>query len=389
MFWSLTGGFVVGQANEIAGMLRAFIRDTGIRMNYSAWYNRLAKEEFSEFMRKIAMHLINHVYMHYLTSQGLLETFQDVNIQDGSSLVINDRLKNIFPGRFSATSPAAIELHAFFSLRYASFHGVTLAPDVVSEYKFMPKSGEYDLRNTLNLFDRGYNSLDDLHVIEQEEGCFLVRWRSNTTPRILWVNHQGKDQRKDGYFKNEQFKNIRLNRGENYDFAVAFNNKTTFHCLRLIALWNPVTREHILFLTNADTKKLPLATIGQVYRLRWQIELIFKELKSFSELRKFLTGNANIVQGLIWTAFCALLIRRFLVASAQQFTDLRLSFHKAASSARTFMPSFIRCALDKFSHLHQCLLDIFDYVASTMLFSNRHRRSSFLLAGVVIRKQTA
>jgi hypothetical protein len=157
----------------------------------------------------------------------------------------------------------------------------------------------------------------------------------------------------------------------------------------VIALWNPVTKKHVLFLTNANVKKLALRIIGQIYRLRWQIELVFKELKSFSQLRKFLTGNANIVQGFIWAAFCALLIRRFLVTSAQQFTDTVLSFHKAASSSRTFMLDFMRCALNRFSGLHQCLLDIFDFVTATMLFSNPHRRSSYQLAGVVVKKKVA
>lgn len=155
----------------------------------------------------------------------------------------------------------------------------------------------------------------------------------------------------------------------------------------MIALWNPVTKRHVLFLTNANVKKLPLRIVGQIYRLRWQIELVLKELKSFSELRKFLTGNANIVQGFIWAAFCALLIRRFIVASAQQFTDDVLSFHKAAVSSRTFMLDFIRCALNRFAGLHQCLIDIFDYMASTMLFPAPHRRSSYQLAGVIVKKQ--
>lgn len=153
----------------------------------------------------------------------------------------------------------------------------------------------------------------------------------------------------------------------------------------MIALWNPVTRKHVLFLTNADVKKLPLRTIGQIYRLRWQIELTFKELKSFTELRKFLTGNANIVQGFIWAAFCALLIRRFLVACAQEFTDIVLSFHKAAVSSRTFMPDFTRCVLNRFIGLKQCLRDILEYLSSTMHFSNPQRRSSFQLAGVKVK----
>jgi hypothetical protein len=155
--------------------------------------------------------------------------------------------------------------------------------------------------------------------------------------------------------------------------------------LRVIALWNPVTKKHVLFLTNADVKKLPLRSIGRIYRLRWQIELTFKELKSFSELRKFLTGNANIVQGFVWASFCALLIRRFIVGCAQDFTDIVLSFHKAAISSRTFMLDFIRCVLNRFTGLKQCLTDILEYLSSTMHLSNPQRRSSLQLAGITVK----
>ena len=146
-----------------------------------------------------------------------------------------------------------------------------------------------------------------------------------------------------------------------------------------------MTKKHVLFLTNAHVKKLSLHTIGQIYRLRWQIELTFKELKSFTELRKFLTGNANIVQGFIGAAFGALLIRRFIVACAQEFTPVVLSFHKAAISSRTFMLDFIRCVLQRFIGLKQCLRDILDYIVLTMHLSNPQRRSSFDLAGLNVR----
>ena len=224
---SIISGFGVGQAREIAGMLRAFIKDADVKINYSAWHKRLAKEGFAEFMRESAMYLINHMYTQHLKAEGLLKRFNDVHIQDGSSLAINNLLKNIFPGRFTHTSPAAIELHVYFSLRYGSFHGVDLAPDTVSEYKFMPKAVEYRLANTLSLFDRGYNSLDHLHDIEDAQGFYLVRMKENMTPRVLWANH--KDQRRDTYFRNKPLQKIKLNRCQNYDFNVVFDKKKSFN----------------------------------------------------------------------------------------------------------------------------------------------------------------
>jgi len=117
--------------------------------------------------------------------------------------------------------------------------------------------------------------------------------------------------------------------------------------------------------------------------------LVFKELKSHTELRKFLTGNDNIVQGFIWAAFCGLLIRRFLVSCAQQFTDIVLSFHKAAISARVFMLEFTGCALNRFIGLQNCLIRIIDYLCSTMHLSNPQRRSSFQNADLQVETMRA
>src|SRR5271154_5396721 len=75
IFWSIISGFVIGQATEIAGMLRAFTKDTGTHINYSTWYNRLNKTGFAEFMRETASYLINHMYTQHLQAEGLLKKF--------------------------------------------------------------------------------------------------------------------------------------------------------------------------------------------------------------------------------------------------------------------------------------------------------------------------
>lgn len=229
MFWSIISGFAIGQATEIAGMLRAYTKDTGIKINYSAWYGRLSKEGFTNFMRAMAEYLINHLYAQRLRTQGLLNRFDDILIQDGSTLTVNNLLQSIFPGRFTKTAPAAVELHMFFSLRFGCIQGLNLAPDTVSEYKFMPKPAEHNLENTLSLFDRGYNSLDNLHDIEQGDGYVLVRMKDNINPKVLFANY--KDQRKDKYFRNKPLQQIKLNRKQNYDFTVSFKKKNDSNIL--------------------------------------------------------------------------------------------------------------------------------------------------------------
>ena len=49
-----------------------------------------------------------------------------------------------------------------------------------------------------------------------------------------------------------------------------------------------------------------------IYRCRWQVELLFKELKSDTNWRSFSTGQQAIMEGLVWASLLALLIRRYI-----------------------------------------------------------------------------
>src|ERR1035441_6271003 len=48
----------------------------------------------------------------------------------------------------------------------------------------------------------------------------------------------------------------------------------------------------LILLTNAPTELLPTAAVGYVYRVRWQVELIFKQWKSVLRLDVLPSENA-------------------------------------------------------------------------------------------------
>jgi IS4 transposase len=65
----------------------------------------------------------------------------------------------------------------------------------------------------------------------------------------------------------------------------------------------------LLLLTNAPAEKLPAKMLSYVYRLRWQVELIFRQAKSVLRLDKTESENPHRVQAEIWARLiCACLL---------------------------------------------------------------------------------
>ena len=65
----------------------------------------------------------------------------------------------------------------------------------------------------------------------------------------------------------------------------------------------------MVFLTN--NLAWSSATVADLYRCRWSIEVFFKELKQTLQLADFLGHNANAVRWQVWMALLVYLLLRF------------------------------------------------------------------------------
>jgi len=80
--------------------------------------------------------------------------------------------------------------------------------------------------------------------------------------------------------------------------------------LRRVVVRDPETGKDIELLTNLF--HLSAATIGQIYRDRWEIELFFKVLKQHLKIKTFVGTSPNALLTQIWTALIAILLLRYL-----------------------------------------------------------------------------
>ncbi|MBN1819622.1 MAG: IS4 family transposase [Prolixibacteraceae bacterium] len=83
-------------------------------------------------------------------------------------------------------------------------------------------------------------------------------------------------------------------------------NKQNEHRARRIAYWDSENERLFEFLTN--NFELSAEKIALIYKKRWQIELLFKQLKQNFPLKYFLGDNENAIEIQIWTAMLANLL---------------------------------------------------------------------------------
>jgi putative transposase len=73
------------------------------------------------------------------------------------------------------------------------------------------------------------------------------------------------------------------------------------------------TGNQYCFLTN--NFKLAASNIAEIYKARWQIELLFKWLKQNMKIKSFLGTSRNAVITQIWIAICVYLLLAYFKLS--------------------------------------------------------------------------
>ena len=115
--------------------------------------------------------------------------------------------------------------------------------------------------------------------------------------------------------------------------------------------------------TNLARKRFSFETTTRLYRFRWQVELCFKEWKSYANLHAFTSTNASLVEGLIWASLCAAALKRALAHAAQRSrSSMAISTRIVAMCGVHILPDLLRSALQRFAQLESVLADIFRYL---------------------------
>lgn len=250
----------------------------------------------------------------------LAKHFPDVVLCDSSLIQVDDSLRPHFKG---VAAQAAIKLFLTVSAFGLLPLSARLYPghhhDMTVELPL-----QHFARATLFLFDKGFIAWRRLLLLQQAGMNLLCPTRYNANPLVVAVHHAPKCMR-DALCRHPEgvrlrdLLPIRKRISKSLDFEVIVGPVRGGVRLRLAIVPGP-KRKQRLYLTTLSVRLWPPRALAETYRLRWQIELVFKELKQHLSLDFIPTADRHAAQAFIWASLLALIVSR---ACADYLAGLR------------------------------------------------------------------
>jgi IS4 transposase len=179
-------------------------------------------------------------------------------------------------------------------------------------------------KGRIAVFDKGYNDYKTFDEFNESGIFFVTRLKSNASYESVKENDIP-SYIDDGVLKDEI---IRIDVKENGTYLKTIE-------LRKVAYWDDENKRCFEFITNLHG--MNAGHIALIYKKRWQIELLFKQLKQNFPLKFFLGDNENAIKIQIW---CALIVN-LLLTVIQKKIKRKWAFSNLASFCRLHLFNYI------------------------------------------------
>jgi hypothetical protein len=281
------------------------------------------KKRTSEVFELIYYGLVNR-YRTVLSDSrfSLVEGKKLVVIDSTTISLFKDILKCLGRKPSSGKSKGGIKVHAEMVLEEQLprliWYGPSASNDVTSVQK------KDFCKENIYIFDRGYIDYSFYERLNNSQVGFVTRLKDYAT-YLPQEEFDIDDDAPDALLKDERIE------------LPIYEKKRVIRTisLRRIVWWDDKNQRRFTFLTNLFTLKAE--QIALIYKQRWQIELLFKQLKQNFPLKYFLGDNENAISIQIW---CALIANLLLTVIKKQLSR-KTAFSCIASYVRVNLINYI------------------------------------------------
>lgn len=309
------------------GMVGLCGKEHTVRINHLPRKSTLAdanKGRKIEFFEEIYNDLLKKY--SFVLSDSRLEVVlgKKVKIVDSTTIsLFKDILECVGRKSVDGKSKGGIKSHTVINADEKVPNLVWFSPARTHDHQFLEqlKCDE----NTLYIFDKGYNDyVAFAHFTEQKTG-FVTRIKSSAKYEVTQKNIIPENIH-SGVLSDEIIE---------VEVHNKINKTKTKLKLRKIEYYDREHKRTFEFISNLFEFRAD--TIAALYKLRWQIELLFKQIKQNFPLKYFLGDNENAIKIQI---YCVLIVN-LLMSVIQKSLTKKWSFSNLVSFCRIHLFNYI------------------------------------------------
>lgn len=307
-------GFLVGQTLSFTSLRAIFVRRFGF-VRPCPFQMRFKQASAAAFFRAALEKLVASVAASAnLELNGPLARFEDVRIYDGTGQRVPPRGRGALPA--CAKGKAGAKWVHGYSIKTGLLeHGICDA-ETASETPLWHKLVPTFTSGVLYLFDLGFFERALFASAKAAGAHVLMRLKSSAKVRVMAHMSENGFAPLPGWSLTYFLSSVSRRRGTVFDLDVTWGKGKEMISLRLVGYAHKATTIR-WYLTTVPRSMLTARQVIQAYRLRWLIELLFRELKQSADLGRAFTANAHAVQALTYGAMLAhVLVRSVRIQAA-------------------------------------------------------------------------
>ncbi|MFI5343217.1 MAG: IS4 family transposase [Chlamydiales bacterium] len=377
---------------KISDLFRAQFK---VKIRAQSIMERLNNESAVNFLKDVFEAVLNNHYTKIVkeTSPQLLVPFSKILIQDSTRCDLNQKLWNAFKGSGGRASKSSLKLDVIYDFKIKKFESITLHNGSIADQSLAHKIIEHITPNTLIIRDMGYLRVDCISSIVEAKAFFLSRMKNNM---CVYLNEQDTEPLDLAKYLHENFRKAEIVERMVYITAdkvavrlvayrvppeIAAKRRRTAHTKakkegRTLTQRSLTLLDFSLFITNVLAEIWPVEIIGTIYRIRWQIELMYKDWKERLKIDCLLGINHFRIRCLVYSRLIFILLINEvykLFDYIGEYIGREVSMHKVYSWVKS-KDRILRVLSGRFSWWEERYLD--ELIFSCMSHQKRKRKTS-------------
>jgi IS4 transposase len=315
LVYTLALGFSVGNRRSLAGLRRAYERATGTTLAPSAFYDRFT-DQLAQLLEQLAVEALSKLERRRRRLSGTFQAFQQVLAVDSTLLRLHNALEEAFPSVWTNYMRASAKLNVVMNVVGRGAKRLQLAAGRTHDMHLL-RPGRW-MRGKLLIADLAYFQSEMFTAIGQHGGWFLCKLKAHTNPFIV-ASHQRAERWLEGYNLQNVLPYLEGDTAD-FDGEIPFRIKWGWlrgrgwrkARFRVVGVRNEQTGELHWYATNAPREHLHPKHIAALYAARWEVELLFRELKSHYRIGQLPTRRRAVTECLIYAALITVALGRRL-----------------------------------------------------------------------------